>query len=191
MSYRLAVTNKCNWNCHYCVTDIHKQKEILFENVLKEAQQIPIGSSVSFGNGEPGMLPRRQLEELIRVTKERQCTIHLMTNGLVFKRNLDLVEQFDSVRYHCVENLTDDIEYPDLDQTKITYCIVGLTEEIENGTVLKFMDRYPHITFELAPDCRRTRKVNLNSLMKFYNDHKHRFTSETLQHFIACVAWTH
>jgi organic radical activating enzyme len=186
MDYPLKVTNKCNWHCDYCVTNIHQEPEIKYKKVLEEAKTIPEGSKVSFGFGEPGMLPRRHLLELIEVCKQRNCKLVLLTNGLVFKKNPDLVEQFDFVRYHCVEYLTDDIEFPDLDQSRVDYNIVVTEETVKNGQALEFINKYPHIKFLVSPDCRRTRVMNLPLFMRFYNEHKERLHPETLERFVIC-----
>jgi organic radical activating enzyme len=182
--HALAVTNKCNWDCGYCISNIHKSGSISYTDVLVEAKSIAEGSRVSFGFGEPGMLPRRHLIELINVCKKKNCEIVLLTNGLIFKKNPDLVERFDFVRYHCVESLTDDIEFDSLDQTKIDYNIIVTNETIENGLAEAFLNKYPHIKFLVTPDSSRTRMMNLPLFMRFFNKHKERLHPETLDRFV-------
>jgi organic radical activating enzyme len=184
----LPLTYKCNWTCDYCLVDTHNQPDIEFTDLLQTVEDIEPFSEVTFSGGEPGLLPRAKLEMLISILKEKQCVIDLVTNGLFIKKHNELLSEFGEIIYHCVEKLTDDIAFPDLDQDKIIYAIVALNDDFADGSVVALMNRYPHIRFLLTPELRKGMKSDIAQFQKFVNDHKDRLHPRTMSEFIRNIS---
>ena len=187
----LSLTNKCNWHCDYCVADIHNQPERPYEDVLRDAHAVEAGSEVTFSGGEPGLLKREQLEELIDVLKSKGCVIDLLTNGVFIKRYPDLLKEFGKVHYHCMEYLTDTIEFPTLDYDNVVHCLVVTDDEFRNGSILRVINEYPHIKFLLLPDVRSGNKINLNLMKSWLDEHGDKIHEGSLDEFITVVARWH
>jgi organic radical activating enzyme len=187
----LALTNKCNWHCDYCVADIHNQPELPYEEVLRTVQAIEPGTEVTFGGGEPGLLKREQLVELITILKAKGCVIDLLTNGMFFKRHMELVHEFGKIHYHCVEYLPDEIEFPDLKLDHVFYGLVVTNTNFLDGSIHEMLNRYKHIKFLLLPDVRSQKKINLNLMMSFFNEHGDKVHPYSLNEFITVVSRWH
>lgn len=187
----LALTNKCNWHCDYCVAEIHSQPELPYEEVLRRVQAIEPNTEITFGGGEPGLLKREQLEELISILKNKGCVIDLLTNGLFFRRHMPLVNEFGKIHYHCVEYLPDEIEFPHLDLPHVFYGLVVTNTNFLDGSIHAMINRYPHIKFLLLPDVRSQKKINLNLMMDFFKQYGDRVHSGSLQEFITVVSRWH
>jgi organic radical activating enzyme len=160
---------------------------------LNKVHAIEPGTEVTFGGGEPGLLKREQLELIINILKEKDCVIDLLTNGLFFKRHMELVNVFGKIHYHCVEYLPGDIEFPNLGEQfdHILYGLVVTDVNFLNGSIHEMIDRYPHIKFLLLPDVRNQKKINLNLMMDFFNKHGDKVHPESLQEFVTVVARWH
>lgn len=187
-SYELLLTYKCNWFCDYCLIDTHNQPRLPFEKVLKEAHRIPPNSEVTLTGGEPGLLSKSKLRQVIDILKAKDCDIDILTNGVLFKKHWDLVYEFGEVIYHCVEYLGEDIEYPDLDQSVVTYILVIGDENLRDGSIINMIEKYPHIKFLLLPDVRPQRKINLNLFMNFMKEHKDKVHPRTMEDFVVDIS---
>lgn len=187
----LPLTNKCNWFCDYCVADIHNQPELPFEEVLKRVNAIEPGTEVTFGGGEPGLLKREELELIIKILKDKGCVIDLLTNGTFFRRHEPLVHEFGKIHYHCVEYLPGDIEFPNLPYDHVFYGLVVRNGDFISGNIHIMINKYPHIKFLLLPDVRSQKKINLNLMMKFFNEHGDKVHPFSLDEFITVVARWH
>ena len=186
----LPLTYKCNWHCDYCVVDTHNQPDLPYQEVLRRVHLIEPNSEVTFGGGEPGLLKREQLEELIGILKTKDCVIDLLTNGLFFKRHLPLIKEFGKIHYHCVEYLPSAIEFPNLQKEydHIFYVLVVTNSNFLDGSIHEMIHRYPDIQFLLLPDVRAQRKINLNLMMEFFRDHGNKVHPNSLQEFITVVS---
>jgi organic radical activating enzyme len=187
----LPLTNKCNWHCDYCVADIHNQPELPFDEVLRRVNAIEPGTEVTFGGGEPGLLKREQLELLIKILKEKDCVIDLLTNGLFFRRHMPLAHVFGKIHYHCVEYLPDEIEFPNLEMDHVFYALVVTNTNFLDGSIHTMINNYPHIKFLLLPDVRSQKKIDLNLMMNFMKTHGDKIHPGSLQEFVTVVARWH
>lgn len=187
----LALTNKCNWHCNYCVVDVHNQPKIPFEEVLQKVNDIESNTEVTFSGGEPGLLKRNELELIIGILKSKGCVIDLLTNGLFFKRHEPLVHEFGKIHYHCVEYLPSNIEFPNLPYNHVLYGLVVTDTNFLDGSIHEMIKNYPHIKFLLLPDVRSQRKINLNLMMDFFNEHGDKVHPDSLQEFITVVSRWH
>lgn len=188
----LAVTYKCNWHCEYCLVDTHNQPDRHFSQVLCDIVKLDDGTEVTLSGGEVGLLSRRALNAIVVALKGKSCPIDLLTNGLMFKKHRGLLRCFEEIWYHCVEHLADDaeIEYPHEDQSKVLYIVVATDKELESGSLLKFINKYPHIKFLVLPDNRGQHRVNLNLFMAFFKEHKDKLHERTLPEFIVDLGRT-
>ena len=50
------------------------------------------------------------------------------------------------------------------------------------------INKYPHIKFLLLPDVRSQKKINLNLMMDFFNDHGDKVHPHSLNEFITVVS---
>lgn len=185
----LSLTNKCQWHCDYCVADIHNQPLRPYEDVLGEAKEISPCTEVTFSGGEPGLLKKEQIMELIGILKSKGCPIDLLTNGLFIKRFPDLLKHFGKVHYHCIEYIGDDIEFPDRDD--VIYCVVVEDKNLLDGSLIKMINRYHHIKFLTLFDVRNQHKINLNNMTKFVNEYKDKIHPTALDEFITVVSRWH
>jgi organic radical activating enzyme len=160
--------------------------------VREDAINIAPGTEVTFAGGETGMLPRRQLVELIDILKSKDCPLDLLTNGLFIKKHRPLLEHFNEVWYHCVEYLTDDnhIAYPDLDQSKFIYILVAIDDDISSGALARMINRYPHIKFLVLPDNRQSHRISLNMFRKFMDEYKDRIHERTMSEWLVDLGRT-
>jgi len=143
-TYTLYVTYKCNWRCDYCSEDTWNRPRV--NNLQEKLDAIVEGSDVSITGGEPGILPKDIMEDVIRQLKEKKCIINVNTNGTFFKRFKYLDEQVDSYLYHCSEQLEDEeIIIPDIDQNKIQYMLVITDDNMDR--LEYYVSKYPNINF--------------------------------------------
>lgn len=183
----LVLTYKCNWNCDYCLVDTHNQPDLTFKKVLQDAEEIKANSEVTFSGGEPGLLTKRNLTQLIDILKTKGCVIDILTNGMFIKKHIELIDEFEEVLYHCVEYLGDEIKYPNLNQDKVTYILVVTDRDLSNSSILDMIDNYPHIKFLILPDIRNCRKVNLNMFMNFMKKYADRVHPRTMDDFVVSM----
>ena len=178
----LPVTYKCDWDCDYCCAFTHDQPDVIFSELIMTVDSIPPNSNVSITGGEPGLLTKSKLQEVIIKLRSKQCTIDLFTNGLFIKKHPELVDKVDRIVYHCLEYLSDDIQFPNL---SVDYIIVVNSEDFDDN-ILNVMDRYPHIKFRVVP----TIILDANNKMytkfiKFIKEHKDRLHEDTMMEFMA------
>lgn len=115
--YTIYFTFKCNWSCDYCIMDTHNIKNEP-QNILENIRLIDNNSFVSISGGEPGLGDKYIIEEAFNILIDKNCTIHLNTNGVFLNRFPHLLHNIKSITYHCSEYLDDPKfkRYPNLKQ---------------------------------------------------------------------------
>lgn len=98
--YTLDVTYECNWFCPYCVCDTHSQLKRSFETVLEKLKEVENDSILSLSGGEPGMLSEDQLKQIVKIAKEKNCRLEVITNGTIFNYP-KICKDIDLFYYHC------------------------------------------------------------------------------------------
>ena len=179
-SVELILTFKCDWDCDYCLVDTHNQPNKPFEDVVAEAEAIEPYTEVTLSGGETGSLTKAKLKKIIKILKDKHCVIDLLTNGLFIKKHPELLDNFEEVLYHCVEYLDHDIQFPDLDQKKFLYIIIATNDTLKDGSILRFIERYPHIKFIVLPDTRGQRRIDFNLMNNFIRDNKDKIHERTM-----------
>lgn len=143
-TYTLYVTYKCNWRCDYCSEDTWNRPRV--DNLQEKLDSIHPNSDVSITGGEPGILPKDIMEDVINQLAEKNCIISVNTNGTFFKRFKYLDDKVDSYLYHCSEQLEDEeIIIPDIDQSKIQYMLVITDDNMDR--LEYYVSKYPKINF--------------------------------------------
>jgi len=184
--YELDVTYDCNWHCDYCIAYTHEQPNRKFEDVLEEVENLPENiSSVTLAGGEPGMLSKEQIEEIMISLIEKNKIIDLMTNGLFFEKYPNLVRFTDEIFYHCVEDLSlrKDIKfYPEfMNQANRYYVLVAINESFED--VQYYIDKYPEIKFLILGDYRGDNLIKIKEFLRFIQYNKDSINERTLIEF--------
>jgi len=148
--YSILLTYKCNWFCNFCNVDTHNQPEPDFDNIKDIIESIPEGAEVSISGGEPGLLSREKMEYCIDKLRTKNAIINVNTNGTFFSNFGDLIEQIDSIYYHCSEDL--DIKkginlYNNIDYTKTEFMLTVTDDNFHN--LGWFIESYPDILFKI------------------------------------------
>ena len=78
----IELTHRCNWNCRYCAIQTHKLPAIS-ENIALEKVKLIVGKydTITFSGGEPGLLSRDILEQMISYVKNTNSKLCINTNG--------------------------------------------------------------------------------------------------------------
>lgn len=182
INVELPVTYKCDWHCSYCCAFTHDQPDVNFDELIEKAIELPAGTYVSLTGGEPGLLSKTKMNKLIKILKDKDCVIDVLTNGLFIKKHRDLMKYMGKVVYHCLEYLNDgEIQFPNED---VDYVLIVEPHDLEEN-VLKVMDKYPNIRFRLVP----TKLIDGDRKMyfkfiKFFKAHSDRLSSLTMKEFV-------
>ena len=180
MHYSLNTTNKCDWDCKYCIVDVHNQPIKPIEEVLKDLDTVTSKDSLSFAGGEPGMLSKSEVallfDKLKIINPEH---IELLTNGLFIKKHPEFLHLIDSIDYHCVDSLKDEIQFPDLDNEYVEYVIV-VTEE-EYLLLDEFLERYKNIPKFNIIGSRDVQPMSMKTKLKMVMKYKDRMTDNSLK----------
>ena len=78
--------------------------------MVAKVKSIPACSYVTLSGGEPGMIDRHYILEIMQILVDKSCIVNLNTNGLFLKRYPDIADTFNSIVYHCSEDLDGGIE---------------------------------------------------------------------------------
>jgi len=143
----MVLDERCNWNCDYCDRPrINKPKKINVEllreyypHILKAYQDVPIHIS----GGETALVDEQCLDYIFSFDKK----LIVETNGLFFEKYFDkYYENIESVTYHCVKELDQDISY-EIDDNKVSYLIV--VHRLNIHQLEDFVSKYPNRKFVL------------------------------------------
>jgi len=190
-SVELILTFKCDWHCDYCLVDTHNQPLKTFDEVVAEAESYEPYTEVTLSGGETGLMSKAKLTKIIDILKAKHCPIDLLTNGLFIKKHPELLHHFEEVLYHCVEYLGDDIQFPNLDQSKFLYILVVTNDNLKDDSILRMIDKYPHIKFVILPDTRSQRRIDFNLMNNFIKQHKDKIHERTMHEWAQdmCRTW--
>ena len=144
----LVVTWTCNWFCDYCCVDTHNRPTLTMDDVKAKLDKVIPGYNVTLSGGEVGSMKRHEIEYILSELEKKGCRPSINTNGLFIKRYRDLLPRFDTVLYHCSENLDLDDELI-IDATLNLQYLLIVTDS--NFYKLEaFLNKYPDIEFNLV-----------------------------------------
>jgi len=144
----IVVTWVCNWYCEYCCVDTHNRPKLTMDDVKKKLDKIIPGYNVTLSGGEVGSMKRADIEFILEEIEKKNCRPSINTNGLFIKRYRDLLPRFDTVLYHCSENIdiNDNVIIdPELD---LEYLLIVTDNNFKN--LDSFLNKYKDIQFHLV-----------------------------------------
>jgi len=171
----LVVTWICNWQCDYCCVDTHNRPKLSMEDVRKKLEKIIPGYNVTLSGGEVGTMKRKDIEFILNELEKKECRPSINTNGLFIKKYKDLLHRFDTILYHCSENLdlNDDIIIdPELN---LQYLLIITDKNYHK--LEAFLKKYSDIKFHLVAstmpegikNVTLSKKLKHSMLTKFHN----------------------
>lgn len=157
----LTITSSCNWDCKWCIAETNlsaspEKKRKWDSNLMIKAsntlERIPADkyNSITLTGGEPGLVPKDLLINLLRKGYSNDLTIDINTNGTIFKwfndyvdayvwRNpamdANWIEAIDTIDWHVAPDLTFDLDH----------------FKIYNRTINQMMIQYARANIKLRP----------------------------------------
>jgi len=144
----LVVTWTCNWFCEYCCVDTHNRPELTMEEVKKKLDKVIPGYNVTLSGGEVGSMKRSEIEFILDELESKGCRPSINTNGLFIKRYRDLLPRFDTILYHCSENLDIDDRIIIDPALNLEYLLIVTDNNFHKLDA--FLNKYPEIEFHLV-----------------------------------------
>ena len=143
----LIVTWVCNWHCDYCCVDTHNRPTLPMDEVKAKLDKVTPGYTVTLSGGEVGSMKREDIEYILNSLEAKGCKLNINTNGLFIKRYRDLCGRFESLLYHCSEDITDEdiIIDPAL---PIEYLLIVTDDNFYR--LGAFLTKYPDIQFNIV-----------------------------------------
>ena len=174
--YSINTTNKCNWNCPYCLTQTHTAPERNIDTVITEMDNLKNNSTFSLCGGEPGMLSENEMDMIFEKAKEKGILpLDVLTNGLFIKKHAKHLKDVDTIHYHCVQSLKDDIIFYDVPKhIDLDYTII--VTESEYNLLDNFMEKYNHIEkFSIIP-ARKYDSLGKINFVRILKKYKHKLS---------------
>ena len=106
----IEITRKCNMNCEHCLRGNSQNIDVNFEHVEKLFSQIDYISTLSFGGGEPSLVPEKILK-IIEIAKKYNIGIdsfYIATNAKQVTKEF-MYAIFELYSY-CSENEVSQVE---------------------------------------------------------------------------------
>jgi organic radical activating enzyme len=144
----LVVTWVCNWHCDYCCVDTHNRPTLTMDEVKAKLDKVIPGYNVTLSGGEVGSMKRKDIEYILDELEKKGCRPSINTNGLFIKRYRDLLPRFDTVLYHCSENLDLDEDIIIDPELNLQYLLIVTDTNFDK--LEAFINKYPDIEFHLV-----------------------------------------
>jgi organic radical activating enzyme len=144
----LVVTWVCNWFCDYCCVDTHNRPKLTMEEVKAKLDKVIPGYNVTLSGGEVGTMKRDDIEFILSELESKGCPVSINTNGLFIKRYRDLLPRFDTILYHCSEDL--DINDDIIIDSELNLQYLLIVTDNNFNRLDAFLAKYPDIKFNLV-----------------------------------------
>ena len=144
----LVVTWVCNWHCDYCCVDTHNRPKLTMDEVKAKLDKVIPGYNVTLSGGEVGSMKRADIEYILEELEKKGCRPSINTNGLFIKRYRDLLPRFDTILYHCSENL--DLEEEIIIDPELNLQYLLIVTDTNFDKLEAFINKYPDIEFHLV-----------------------------------------
>jgi len=182
----LVVTWTCNWHCEYCCVDTHNRPKMSMEDVVIKLEKVIPGYNVTLSGGEVGSMKREDIEFILDELEKKNCRPSINTNGLFIKRYRDLLPRFDTILYHCSENL--DIDDEIIIDTDLNLEYLLIVTDNNYHKLDDFLKKYPDINFNLvgATNPEEIHNVTLSKKLrnKMLTNYSNRMTVESKKRII-------
>lgn len=170
--YEINVTLACNWKCDYCSMKERLNAKTDWNKIINLAASVPRGSALTISGGEPGLLPRYRINELLGATSN--LNLMLNTNGEFIKRYPDLVKKFARINLHV------DIGKPIL---RGSFNYVLIATKTNQAALYDFCLENKDLKFDIIPSSHNDFSVN-QFTCKNINSNLYKFmTKESLAHY--------
>ncbi len=144
----LVVTWTCQWHCDYCCVDTHNRPTLTMDEVKTKLDKIIPGYNVTLSGGEVGTMKRADIEYILDELEKKGCRPSINTNGLFIKRYRDLLPRFDTILYHCSEDMIIDDDIIIDPELNLQYLLIVTDNNFER--LGAFLAKYPQIQFHLV-----------------------------------------
>lgn len=144
----LVVTWVCQWHCDYCCVDTHNRPTLTMDEVKAKLDKVIPGYNVTLSGGEVGTMKRADIEYILDELEKKGCRPSINTNGLFIKRYRDLLPRFDTILYHCSEDLNIDDEIIIDPELNLQYLLIVTDNNYHR--LEAFLNKYPDIQFSLV-----------------------------------------
>ena len=182
IEYKLPITFACNWNCSYCCVDTHNQPEVDYQTIFKTIGQYPNNSVVHIEGGEPGLVDESTILRILDKLNNKNCEILLNTNGVFLNRYPELLNNFVSIIYHCVENVSTRKELRYYTHSDIVYMLVfDKIEQLDD--IIYYIEKYKDIKFFVSWDVIKPQR-HIKEILQFINKYKNRITKDSITYLL-------
>jgi organic radical activating enzyme len=118
------------------------------DEVKAKLDKVIPGYNVTLSGGEVGSMKRADIEYILDELDKKGCRPSINTNGLFIKRYRDLLPRFDTILYHCSENLELDDEIIIDPELNLQYLLIVTDTNFDK--LEAFINKYPDIEFHLV-----------------------------------------
>jgi hypothetical protein len=118
------------------------------KDVIIKLEKVIPGYNVTLSGGEVGSMKREHIEFILDELEKKGCRPSINTNGLFIKRYRDLLPRFDTILYHCSENLDIDDEIIIDPELNLQYLLI--VTDLNFHKLESFLNKYPDIKFNLV-----------------------------------------
>jgi organic radical activating enzyme len=118
------------------------------DEVKTKLDKVIPGYNVTLSGGEVGSMKRKDIEFILDELEKKNCRPSINTNGLFIKRYRNLLHRFDTILYHCSENLDLDEEIIIDPELNLQYLLIVTDTNFEK--LEAFINKYPDIEFHLV-----------------------------------------
>jgi organic radical activating enzyme len=118
------------------------------DQVKAKLDKIIPGYNVTLSGGEVGSMKRADIEYILNELEKKGCRPSINTNGLFIKRYRDLLPRFDTILYHCSEDMDLDDEIIIDPELNLEYLLIVTDNNFDR--LEPFLAKYPQIQFHLV-----------------------------------------
>lgn len=157
--YSLNPYTGCGHRCIYCYSTYipnffePRRKKNVVERVKKDLQKIPKGSIISLSNSSDPYVPMdkeyKDTREILKILKEQEMKVLIVTKGVHLKRDIDILKDMDSVLTVSISTLKEDLQEklePNAPSPRKRLELVESLAEEEISVGVRFDPIFPQLT---------------------------------------------
>lgn len=158
--FEINVTLDCNLHCPYCAMKERLNQPLNFSSVLDKLRGVN-DSSCCLSGGEPGLLSKEQIQQIIDIARENNISLSLNTNGLFFKHR-EFLREFSRFNVHVTPFLSK-VEIPEGLKLNFVY-IVTPQNYHRTDLIEKLVEKYGKL--DLIPSSHYNHEINRFTLTR-------------------------